>query len=135
EVTGNDQSSARDVVKLIESDVSLTTRILHLVHRPDMGVSGDVNSVERAVVLLGFAAVRSAVLAVSVFETFGTGPQRKFSHFIRDDFWKHSIAVACCAELMTEVLTEIYRKAAGIEPPQAFVGGLLHDLGKVALDD
>src|SRR5690606_30585064 len=78
EVTGNDQSSARDVVQLIESDVSLTARILHLVHRPDMGVRGDVNTVDRAVVLLGFAAVRSAVLAVSVFETFGTGPARKF---------------------------------------------------------
>lgn len=134
EITGNDQSSARDVVKLIESDVSLTTRILHLVHRPDMGVRGDVNSVERAVVLLGFAAVRSAVLAVSVFETFGAGPARKFGHFVRDEFWKHSIAVACCAELMTEKLIEIYRKDAGIEPQQAFVCGLLHDLGKVAFD-
>ncbi len=134
EVTGNDQSSARDVVKLIESDVALTTRILQLVHRPDMGVRGDVNSIERAVVLLGFAAVRSAVLAVSVFETFGTSSPRKMGHFVRDEFWKHSIAVACCAELMTEKLIEIYRKDAGIEPQQAFVCGLLHDLGKVAFD-
>jgi putative nucleotidyltransferase with HDIG domain len=134
EVTGNDQSSARDVVKLIESDVSLTARILHLVHRPDMGVRGEVNTVERAVVLLGFAAVRSAVLAVSVFETFGTGPARKFGHFARDDFWKHSIAVACCAELLAEKLGAIFGKNNGIEPSQAFVAGLLHDLGKVALD-
>ncbi len=134
EVTGNDQSSARDVVQLIESDVSLTARILHLVHRPDMGVRGDVNTVDRAVVLLGFAAVRSAVLAVSVFETFGTGPARKFGHFARDEFWKHSIAVACCAELMAEKLAEVFGKNNGIEPAQAFVAGLLHDLGKVALD-
>ncbi|MCC6240300.1 MAG: HDOD domain-containing protein [Phycisphaerales bacterium] len=134
EVTGNDQSSARDVVKLIESDMALTTRILQLVHRPDMKVRGEVNSVEQAVVLLGFAAVRSTVLAVSVFETFGTGPARRFGHFARDDFWKHSIAVACCAELLAEQLSTVFGKDSGVDPSQAFVAGLLHDLGKVALD-
>lgn len=134
EVTGNDQSSASDVVKLIESDVALTTRILQLVHRPDMGVRGDVSSVERAVVLLGFAAVRSAVLAVSVFETFGGGPARVGGHFDRDEFWKHSIATACSCELLAEALLASYGRDAGIDPSHAFVCGLTHDLGKVALD-
>lgn len=99
-----------------------------------MKVRGEVNSVEQAVVLLGFAAVRSTVLAVSVFETFGTGPARRFGHFARDDFWKHSIAVACCAELLAEQLSTVFGKDSGVDPSQAFVAGLLHDLGKVALD-
>src|SRR5829696_4888534 len=70
EVTANEGSSAKEVVALISSDVSLTTRILQLVHRAEVGVRGEVNSIERAVILLGFDAVRSAVLAVTVFETF-----------------------------------------------------------------
>src|SRR5437016_15569 len=45
EVTGDSDSSAKDVVKLIESDPSLTARILQLVHRADAGVRGEVNSV------------------------------------------------------------------------------------------
>src|SRR6516164_4419578 len=69
ELTGREDSSAADVVQLLESDQSLTARILQLVHRADMGVRGDVTSVERAVTLLGFEAVRSAVLAISVFHT------------------------------------------------------------------
>src|SRR3982751_4230685 len=70
QVTGDDHSSAREVVQLISSDPALTTRMLQLIRRADAGVRTEVTSIERAVVLLGFDAVRAAVLAVSVFETF-----------------------------------------------------------------
>src|SRR5207248_8152863 len=46
EVTGNEDSSAQEVIELISSDVSLTARILQLVHRADTGVRGDVNSID-----------------------------------------------------------------------------------------
>src|SRR2546430_12807104 len=82
EVTSREDSSAKDVVELISSDVALSARILELVHRADAGVRGDVSSIERAVVLLGFDAVRSAVLAVSVFDTFsGAGRGHTDPHF------------------------------------------------------
>src|SRR6476646_10284020 len=67
QVTADDTSSATDVVQLIGSDPALTTRILQLTRRADMGARGDIHSIERAVLLLGFDAVRAAVLAVSVF--------------------------------------------------------------------
>jgi signal transduction histidine kinase/HD-like signal output (HDOD) protein len=135
ELTGDDQSQMRQVVELIESDPSLTTRILQLVHRADLGVRGPVLSVERAVLLLGFEAVRSAVLAISVFQVFAEDPHGGSpAHFQREEFWKHSVGVACCAELLARGLNEVYGRAAGIEPAEAFVCGLLHDLGKVALD-
>ncbi|HTL31287.1 MAG TPA: HDOD domain-containing protein, partial [Tepidisphaeraceae bacterium] len=126
EITGSDDASTSQVVKLIQSDPSLTARILQLVHRADSGVRGEVNSIDRAVVLLGFEAIRSAVLAVSVFETF-QAEQPKGAHFVREEFWKHCVAVACCAEMLAGQISEI-------EPGEAFVCGLLHDLGKVALD-
>ena len=137
EVTGSENSSVDDVVRLIESDPALTARILQLVHRADVGVAGDVNSVERAVVLLGFEAVRSAVLALSVFQVFSGPSPLPGRQFNRDEFWKHSIAVACCAELLAASLKEsgsATGKGAVIEPSEAFVCGLLHDIGKVALD-
>src|SRR4051812_39029457 len=106
EITGSDGASVSQVVKLVESDPSLTARILQLVHRADSGVRGEVNSVERAVVLLGFEALRSAVLAVSVFETFHA-EQPKAAHFNREEFWKHCVAVACCAEMLAGEMSEI----------------------------
>ena len=101
EVTRDDASSARQVVDLISTDPALTARILQLVHRAELGVKGEVTSIERAVVLLGFDAVRSAALAVTVFETFAARPAGAGEHFNRDEFWKHCVAVACCAARVT----------------------------------
>ena len=136
EVTADDQSSLDEVVALIGSDPSLTARILQLVHRADVGVRGEVSSIHRAVVLLGFEAVRSAVLAVSVFQSFGSLSERRAPHFSRDEFWKHCVATACCAELMAaEIAAHEGRRAAdALDPAEAFICGLLHDLGKIALE-
>ena len=116
----------------------MTARVLQLVHRADVGVAGDVNSIQRAVVLLGFDAVRSAVLALSVFQVFRGPSPLPGRVFNRDEFWKHSIAVACAAELMATAMktggTAPKGKGGTIEPSEAFLCGLLHDLGKVALD-
>src|ERR1041385_3129016 len=131
EVTGREDSSADQVVQLISSDQSLTAKILQLVHRAASGGRGEVSSIERAVILLGFDAVRSAVLAISVFQTFDEDANRPPLRFKREEFWKHSIGVACCAELLAELTRG---KDHAIEPGEAFVCGLLHDLGKIALD-
>jgi putative nucleotidyltransferase with HDIG domain len=128
EATASDSAGVGEVVRLIHTDQSLTTRILQLCNRAEMGVRNQITTVERAVILLGFEAVRSAVLAVSVFQTFGSTGKAAGKHFNRDDFWRHSIAVACAAEKLAELSGQ--QNLAG----EAFVCGLLHDLGKVALD-
>jgi putative nucleotidyltransferase with HDIG domain len=125
EVTSREDSSFEDVVRLIASDPSLSARILQLVHRADVG-AGSAETVEQAVRLLGFEAVRAAVLAVSVFQTFSSGGGGAFK---REEFWQHALAVACCSELLAEKLP-----GTPVNSSQAFVCGLLHDLGKVALD-
>src|SRR4051812_43228153 len=130
ELTGGEiDASATQVARLIESDPSLSSRILQIVHRADSGVRGEVTTVERAVVLLGFEAVRSAVLAVSVFEVLREADKPLASQFRRDEFWKHCVAVASAAELIAELM-----KDPAVQPSEAFVCGLLHDLGKVAMD-
>lgn len=134
EITGSTDSSAKDVVKLIESDPSLTTRILQLVHRADVGVRGEVNSISRAVVLLGFESIRSAVLAVSVFQAFSKNDVSKPGEFSREEFWKHCVAVACCCELIAAAVGKKQGETEPLDPSEAFVCGLLHDLGKVAMD-
>jgi signal transduction histidine kinase/HD-like signal output (HDOD) protein len=136
ELTGDEQAPMEEVVSLISSDPSLTARILQLVHRADAGVRGEVTSLDRAVVLLGFEAVRSAVLAVSVFQSFGSLSERRAPHFSRDDFWKHCVAVACCTELLAAATFDPADRSGKdvIHPSEAFICGLLHDLGKIALE-
>ncbi len=128
QLTTASETNAKQVVHLIQSDQSLTAKILSLVRRAATGVGNTAVTVERAVVLMGFDAVRNAVLSMKVFETFGPQAQNEHTAFNRAEFWKHSLAVACAAHQLA---------ASGIgrvDPEEAFVCGLLHDLGKVALD-
>jgi signal transduction histidine kinase/HD-like signal output (HDOD) protein len=125
-------SSTNDVVRVISSDPALSSRILALTYRADRGVRDDVKTIDRAVSLLGFDAVRNAVLAVAVFQALSSpdAGAPAAGHFNREAFWIHSLAVACCAELLAEAAGV----TLGVSPSEAFLCGLLHDLGKLALD-
>ncbi len=128
------ETSVREVISLIESDQSLTAKILGLTRKAHLGLGDSIGTVDKAVVMLGFDAIRSAVLSVQVFETFGIREQDQAKEhpptvFNREEFWKHSLAVACGAQLIVEQLA-----GKKFDPDEVFVCGLLHDLGKVALD-
>ena len=129
QVTSDAATSAEDVVQALHGDQSLTAKILSVAGSAWKGVPTPMTTLERAVPLLGFSAIRSIVLSVSVFECFpARGPDAGAAVFQRGEFWKHALAVACAARRLA-----LDRKELGIDPPDAFVAGLLHDLGKVAL--
>lgn len=128
-VTTIDESNARDVVELLRGDQSLTAKILSVANSAAAGVRGSVTTLEKAVPLLGFARIRCIVLATSVFECFGRqGHAGGLGLFDPMDFWKHALAVACAARRLARS-----RPDTALDPEEAFVAGLLHDLGKVAL--
>ncbi|MCP4247050.1 MAG: HDOD domain-containing protein [bacterium] len=122
------ETGAADVVALVETDQALTAKIISLVRRADVGAGRDVKTLAQAVVLLGVTVVRNAVLSVQIYETFASREAAGDSALDRTEFWKHSLAVACAAQSIARYLG----RAVGAD--EAFVCGLLHDLGKVALD-
>ncbi len=151
-ITTSDESDAREVVKLVSSDPALTAKVLRLCKRADLGVRQDVLTIDRAVVLLGFDAIRNAVLSIKVFELFeqvgqqtdndngnGNGQrdidsQSDFDwtcnvRFDRVSFWRHSLAVA----IVAEQIAAAHPGDRDLNPSEAFVCGLLHDIGKLAL--
>ncbi|MBN2584387.1 MAG: HDOD domain-containing protein [Planctomycetes bacterium] len=125
----SDHASVRDLADIIESDPSLTSRILALVNSASFGgVRASVSTVNRACSLLGFEAIRNSVLSLKVFDLFSRKGHNAYrTSFDRRAFWKHSLAVAAASQL-------IARTVRGVNPEEAFVAGLLHDIGKVALD-
>ena len=138
-MTLDTRSGTGDMAVLIESDQSLTARLLSLVRKASVG--SDVQTVHRAVVLLGGDAVRSLVLGVQIFEVFSRRAEHAESRFDRVGFWRHSLAVGCAARLIAEKRLANLSKTAAAQsgwplarPEEAFVCGLLHDLGKVVFD-
>ncbi|MBN1347457.1 MAG: HDOD domain-containing protein [Phycisphaerae bacterium] len=130
QATSDSQANAKQVVQLIQADQSLTATVLSLARRANTGAGGNVSTIDKAVVLMGFNAIRNAVLSIKVFEAFGPTKQDWQTAFDRAEFWKHSLAVACAARLVAQTLAGRVK----VDPEEVFVCGLLHDLGKVALD-
>lgn len=128
ELTTAAESSAAEVTRVVKSDAALTSAILRMLRRADLGVKSDVATVDRAVVLLGFRAVRNAILSQMLMATFAAGRDGRTSTTFWKGFWRHCLAVGCAAQRIAELLNE----RSLID--QAFVAGLLHDVGKIALD-
>ena len=134
QVTTDDRSSARDVVVLIENDPSLTAKLLGVANAAAGGAR--VKSIDQAVVLLGFATVRTIVLTVKIFECFQATEQPSAGEdagatakgFDRAGFWRHALAVACASRRLARAQTKHC-----ISSDDAYVAGLLHDLGKIAM--
>jgi len=131
QLTTSSHTQAQEVVRLIESDPSLSSKIIAMATRAGTGLSRRTASLSKAVILLGFDAVRNAVLSIKVFETFEKPHPPAAGEYIGFDrvgFWKHCLAVACASEML---IRHIDPK---VDPEEAFVCGLLHDLGKIAFD-
>ena len=121
ETVENQNASAEELRLVIEQDPALAVRILKVANSSLYGFSREIQTLTHAIALLGFRAVSSLVLAASmrkVFKRFGLADQL---------LWEH-------ATVSGSVASQIARYGkVGVDPEEAFVAGLLHDLGKIAL--
>ena len=118
-------TSIQKIGEIIARDVSMTAKILHLANSAFFGLHQSVNTLERALVLLGFDTVVALVLSVHVFATCDTASPACFSI---QALWDHSFRTALFARTIARK-EEQGRK--GID--DAFMGGLLHDVGGLVL--
>lgn len=135
-LTSSNESESQDVIDLIRSDPALTVKVLAMCRKAKKnGLRDDATSMERAVVLLGFNAIRNAALSVKVFETFSRsqeadkGGDDSDPQFDCVNFWRHCLAVA----IVSELIAESHPDQRDLPASEAFVCGLLHDIGKLAL--
>jgi HD-like signal output (HDOD) protein len=124
EITGDEKSSADDAARLLESDPVISARLLRAANSSFYSIRCQVGSIPRAVVVLGFEAVRGLALSTAVFDSLSQ--KRQFT-LDPEDFWMHSLGTAKAAHL----LARKYCPAASKEG--CFTAGLLHDVGKYIL--
>ena len=135
EVTADEQSDAADVIELVSADPALAGKVLRLCRCMNGGRARQITTIDRVVKMVGFDAERSAALSVQVFELFdgveSPGGEVRSGQpvFDREMFWRHSVAVGVAAEWLA-------LKTAGagkVNSGEAYICGLLHDLGVLAL--
>ncbi len=113
-------TSAQDLDKIIREDPVLTAKILKIANSPYYGLKGEVSSLARAIVILGFEEVRNLVVGLSLTGTFSG--ELGFEEFQASDLWLHSIGVATTAKMFAEFIPDL-------DPEELFTAGMLHDLG------
>lgn len=123
----NDPSSNNsDIEKPIKSDPAIAAMIMKRANSAAYGGMGPVRSIQRAIVRIGMRSTRNIAASFSVLKLFTK--KDKNLGFNRTWFWIHSLTAGICAQLLA---TELKFK----HPEDAFIAGLLHDIGKMILDD
>ncbi|WP_168708493.1 HDOD domain-containing protein [Hydrogenophaga sp. PAMC20947] len=118
----SDDLPASACVDAVERDQSLAVRLLRLANSAFYGARGHVASVEDAVGMLGLRTVASVVAAVSMRSTLALVPCNGFCF---ETYWRHALTTAILAR-------ELARQAV-LDPGEAFLAGLLHDVGQLLL--
>lgn len=120
----HDPHSAIDAIsEVINADPALSTRLLKIVNSPFYGFPSQINTISRAIAVIGIHELTQLVLATSVVKTFDGIPHDLIK---MRAFWQHSIACAICAKLLAQ--------AAGYQHSEQYlIAGLLHNIGSLVL--
>jgi putative nucleotidyltransferase with HDIG domain len=117
-----DNSNFSSIADLLRTDQVLTSRILHYANSAYVGSRRKIASISQAITLLGVNAVRSIILSAAIFDYFSEEFSLRRQSLL--NFWLHSIGVGVTAEILA-------RKLAFPVPEEAYLAGLLHDVGKL----
>ncbi|MGI6648429.1 MAG: HDOD domain-containing protein [Bacillota bacterium] len=126
QLTEDPNSTAKDLSEMLSHDQSLTAKVLRLANSAYYGFPRRINTVADAVVLLGFGVIRSLVMAASVYDILEK-PVQGYA-LAPGELWRHSQACAMGSRLIAQRVKYRYLD-------QAYIGGLLHDIGKVILSE
>lgn len=116
-----DEINVGRMTELIRSDASLSSEMLRRANSALFGLRAEVNSVERAVTMLGLDRVKSLAMTLGV----GSYVRTALRLAVLRRCWRHSLGCA--------LLAEEFAEACHQHPDQAYTAGLLHDVGRLAL--
>jgi signal transduction histidine kinase/HD-like signal output (HDOD) protein/ActR/RegA family two-component response regulator len=124
ELSRQDDIDFKKLNSLVSSDPALTATFLKRVNRISNGLKGKVGSVEQSLTLLGLKSIRCVLLSLAV-QDFLPNPASKLYNY-QNLLWAHSLATGIAGQFIARCsYPELHN--------EAFIAGLLHDLGKLPL--
>jgi HD-like signal output (HDOD) protein len=124
-VIDDPKSSTNDLASAISADPALTARVLRLVNSPLYGFNSKIETVSRALVVLGIQQIHDLALATSVAAVFKSA---RLQHFDMERFWRESVYCALAARSVAKLCNVL-------DSERLFVAGLLHGLGTLVMFD
>lgn len=125
QLLNNPDTNVNSLAEVIASDQALTAKVLRLCNSVYYGLSRSVTTVSEAVMIVGFSSVKSLVLMITTQSTMNKG---LLGYKIGPgEFWEHSLATA-------ETTRFLAKHIAHEKPEECFIAGLIHDIGKMVLN-
>ena len=121
ELTRDVNSTPKDLVEVIDKDPVVTVKILKVVNSAYYSLPKQITSIGHSVVYLGFNTIKNLALSIAAI---GMLPKDNASGFDVQQYLLHSLATAGLAK-------QLAGKVKDADPMDCFIGGLLHDFGKV----
>ncbi len=122
DILDKDNCTIEDLTGIIEKDQAIAARILKMSNSALYGLKQEVTSLQHSMMIMGFKTIKSLVLTSTTRALYG-----KFG-ITEKIMWDHSVGVGIAAKLVS--------KGMGSEIEDvAFVGGLMHDLGKIIMNN
>lgn len=122
-LVGSEDSSANALAEVISMDPSLTARLLKIVNSAYYNFSRKIDTVSRAVMVIGEQELFSLVIAVTAVNSFNNIANGLVN---MDVFWRHSLYTGLYAR-------NIAKQCRILHPERLFIGGLLHDIGSLVM--
>jgi putative nucleotidyltransferase with HDIG domain len=123
ELVESNKATAQALGEIIGCDPSLTARLLRLVNSSFYQFSRRIDTVSRAITVVGISELYNLVIAVSAVKSFSRIPSFVLNI---DTFWRHSISCGILARMLA-------RRCGVLHPERLFVAGLLHDVGSLLI--
>ncbi len=116
-------TGAKDIADVVSMDPNLTARLLRIANSSFYNFSRKIDTISRAVMVIGTAELYQLVLSVSAVSTFTRIPNELVK---MDTFWHHSVYTGLVARALAT-------RANVLHPERLFVSGLMHDIGSLIL--
>lgn len=120
----NPETTLQEIARIVDKDAALSAKVLQLVNSAFIGTRTAIRSIEGAVVYLGMDTVRNLAISISVQQVFRRVETNGLMSI--DRFWHHSYICALIARNIAETIHYP-------DPSEAYLAGLLHDIGKLLL--
>ena len=116
-------ASSATIAHCLRNDPALSAQVLRIANSPMYGLSSKIDTISRAVTIIGNDSIYNLVLASSAVGIFS---KRKLPYFNIKEYWEHSLKTALMAQKMAEKCNVLHTESY-------FIGGLLHDIGTMLI--
>lgn len=116
-------STVNDIANAVSRDPAFTVRLLRVANSPFYGFSSSIDTVSKAVSVIGTSQIRNLALSTAIANSFAGLPNTLVS---MENFWRHSLYCALAARVLA-------RQARKCDAEAMFTAGLLHDIGELVI--